>query len=223
MKKTIKVTLLTIAVSCGFASGATVIHNEDTTNASVGGFLSSTGSLLSTGGVSIGYFPSGAPLDSVIQGLTVGTAYSSLVTLGYRDVRNVSGSSAAGTTPADFDWNFGGITGSNVTDISGTWSHAVGTEPAVPSGTQLYVFAFNAGTFLTGFAGSTEWAAIKDTANTSQTGTLGRNVRLFNADVNEVLVGTDAGANVNLAAVPEPTKALLSFGAVALLGFRRRR
>lgn len=214
--------ILTLVLAAASSQAASVIHNQDGT---VGSFLSSTGSVLTSGGVSIGYFPTTVttPTDAAIQGLSASTAYADLLGLGYVDVRNIPGSSAeVGTT---FDWNYGGISGSNPTDISGSWTFTAGSHPLLPSGTQLYVFAFNAGTFLSGFAGSTEWAAVRDPQNTSRTGALARIVNLSNVDgtAGEVLVGTDSGVNVNLAAVPEPSRALLGMIGLVALFVRRRR
>jgi hypothetical protein len=203
--------ILSVALICfvGSASEAavTVGHVQ---NSGAGQILSSTGSAVTSGGVSIGIFTS-APLDSAF-GSTI-TDWASLLAAGYQDVRTLSGA----TLSVGFDWNFSGIGGS-VLNIG------IG---ALPANTQLYVFAFNAGSFInnaSGFSGATEWAVIKDNASLSPPDLGTKNVIMSTAVGSEIVIGTDNGVNVNMAAmIPEPSRlGLLGLG-LAGFSLRRRR
>lgn len=218
MKRFFKVTLLVLAAyTVPTQAAVTIAHPE---NGTVGAFLDSSGAALTAGGVSIGYFTS-AVSDSQIQALSAGTAFSDLIALGYRDVRNAVGATLAG----GFDWGFPIVNGT-VQNIP------IGT---LPQGTQLYLIAFNAGSYVAGtagtpsttstsFAGATQWAVVKDAGYTGPADSNTRSLLLNAASGSEIVVGTDNGVNVNLlAAVPEPSKMLLSLSAFALIGFRRRR
>lgn len=230
--------VLSFCLFSSYAHSATLIHNQSISDGTLGGFASSTGAALSSGGVSIGYFsdPLSIPTDAQIKELSPQTAFSVLVnTYKYVDLRSLPG-----TTPgANFDWAYGGITGTNLYDLSGTMTFTTGaigsglSSTNLPQNTQLYLFGFNAGSFVgatpsSSFASATEWAAIKELGGTgtapANTGG-SRNIRVLNADgVNEVLVGTESGLNVNMvAAIPEPSRALL--GMIGLMGLfiRRRR
>lgn len=221
-------------------SGAVFIQNyQDGTNATQATFLSNSGSALTSGGISIGYFIGNtAPSLAQVQALTLNpsTAYSTLVsTYGYVDVRSVPGAvtQAYSGFAGSFDWTFGDILGNGV-DIAGQvqLNVAPALTPAgdasatlLPSGARLYLLAFDAGSFLNGFSGSTQWAFTGETNSTGTVpaDTLPRNVRVGSMDGAEVWVGTEDGANIRLAAVPEPTKTFLSFGVFVALGLRRRR
>lgn len=204
MKQFLKISILALAAYTVPANAVvTIAHPE---NGTVGAFLDSTGAALAAGGVSVGYFSS-AVSDSQIQALSAGTAFSDLIALGYRDVRNAVGATLAG----GFDWAFPTVAGT-VQNIP------IGT---LPQGTQLYVIAFNAGSYVAGtagtpsttstsFAGATEWAVVKDAGYTGPADSNTRSLLLSAASGSEILVGTDNGVNVNLAAaVPEPTKGIL--------------
>lgn len=175
---------------------------------------------MAAGGVSIGIFTNGGgtPITVSDSAVASATSFADLVALGYKDVRSLSGATAAGGT----DWDFPLIGGSyNSIAIS-----------ALPAGTQLYVLAFNAGSFVSGapstsFAGATEWAVIKDTGDHLSPADLGTKSLLLNTVVaSDILVGGDKGNNVamaSLAAIPEPSRALLGLmGFMALLARRRR-
>lgn len=217
MKSILKLGLLALATYATSANGAvTIAHPE---NVSTGVFLSSTAAALSSGGVSVGYFSS-AVSDSQIQSLSASTAFADLIALGYRDVRNASGATLAG----GFDWDF--------PTVSGTVQNI--PIASLPQGTQLYVIAFNAGSYVAGtagspattatsFTGATEWAVVKDTGYTGPADSNVRSLLLNAAAGSEILVGTDNGVNVNLSGVPEPSRAILA--ALGFFGFliRRRR
>lgn len=188
-----------------------------------GAFLTSSGLAVAAGGVSIGYFPSGAPSNSAF-GTTI-TDFASLVAAGYVDVRNITG--AAQTV--GFDWDFPQNIGGSVQNIP---------FASLPLSTQLYVVAFNAGSYVAGtqgtpsttagsYAGATEWAVIKDTADHLSPADLGtKNVLLNTVTAGDILIGSDNGNNVNMAslgAVPEPSRALLGMMGLVALFVRRRR
>ena len=213
-----------LAVFCLMAvssfAAVTVAHVE---NATVGEFLSSSGSALASGGVSVGYFTGAVPSDATIQGLNASTAFADLVALGYTDVRNPTGATQAG----GFDWSFPTIAGT-IQNIP------IGS---LPQGTQLFVLAFNAGSYVAGtagapattsasFAGATEWAVVKDAGYTGPADSNTRSLLLNAASGSEIVVGTDNGVNVNLASasvVPEPSRALLGMIGLVALFVRRRR
>ena len=205
--------LLFLCVSLSFAglasAAVSVGHVE---NATVGQFLTSAGAVPTAGGVTVGIFTSTAP--SSFSGIT---SYADLVAAGYVDVRSMSGASFAG-----LDWDFPGTPNAASGTVSGI------SLSSLPAGTQIYVFGFNGGTFANGFAGSTEFAAVKDDANTGPTDLGSESVLLSSASgTGEILFGTDNGVNVNMAsltAVPEPSRAvLLGLGAVGLMIRRRRK
>jgi hypothetical protein len=190
--------------------------------AAAGNMRSSTDTALTSGGVSIGYFVS-APSDAAF-GTTI-NSWADVLGAGYIDVRTLPGVSL-GT----LDWDYplaGG--GGSVTGVP--FTALATTATAIALNTQLYVFAFNGGSFnlatpASSFGGSTEWAVVKDNANLAPADLGTRNVLLSNAVGGEILRGTDNGSNVNLtslAVVPEPSRAvLLALGLFSLFARRRR-
>jgi len=218
----------------------TLSHAE--TLSSNGAITLSDGTVPTAGGVTVGFFSSTAPLDTVIQSWTAADAVSNLISSGWVDVRTVSG----GTMQAngDWDWPGGGSPGTTGTKIGGTFNWIF---DASKSGKQLYVFAFNAGSsgfgfsssstvaassFFTSssFSGATEWAVLKG-ANWLFPATDNTALNLRVADVDtagELIVGTETGANsfrdIAMLAVPEPsTGTLMMIGAFGLVALRRLR
>jgi len=200
------------------SAAVTVGHIE---NGAVGQFLSSSGAALTAGGVSIGIFTDGlgAPIAVADSAFNSVTSFADLVALGYKDVRSLSGATAAGGT----DWAF-------PLAVSGSYNSIA--ISALPAATQLYLLAFDAGSFVAGtpassFVGATEWAVVKDTISHKSPSDLGTSSLLLNTVVSaDILKGTDNGNNVNmsaLGAVPEPSRALLGMIGVAALFVRRRR
>jgi hypothetical protein len=220
---------------------AVTIQGFQNTGASQGGFLTSTGAALTSGGISIGYFAADtAPDLAIIQALNPSTAYSTLVsTYNYIDVRSTLGAVQGNNSGATggFDWSFAdGVLAGNSFNISGIVTVNASTGPTsaasttnLPTGTKLYLLGFNAGTFVNGFAGSTEWAFLAETSAISGSvpADLGNvNVRPGSVAGTEIWVGTDNGSNVNFAAasvIPEPSRALLGMIGLGALFIRRRR
>jgi MYXO-CTERM domain-containing protein len=227
-----KLTLFLLSFASIGQAAVTISTFQDTTNATQAGFLSSSGGALSTGGISIGYFTNNtAPSLAIVQGLNPSTAYTDLVALGYIDLRSLSGATTQALSGATtFDWSFAdGTLAGNSFNISGQISATVGGVSAsasnLPVSTRLYVLGFDAGAFANGFAGSNNWAFVGET---SAAGTVpadfgNRNVRIGSVDGAEVWVGTEDGTNVRLAAIPEPSRALLGMLGVVALFVRRRR
>jgi PEP-CTERM motif len=203
-----------VAVLLTFASpGLNAAVSVATSAPTFGTIFTSTGAVVATGGESVGFFTS-AVADGAF-GTTI-NSWADLLAAGWKDVRTLPGVSLSGS----FDWDF-------PTPIGGTVSNIQLAD--LPTGTQLYVAAFNAGTFLgnnaSSFAGATEWAFIKDGLSPADLGT--RSITINSAS-NVALIGTDTGSNVNMAPlsagpVPEPSRLiLLGLGGMGLL-FRRRR
>lgn len=217
-----------IGVSCISASAVVTIGHTE--NSATGDFRSSGGALLTTGGVSIGFFSGVAPSDAAIQALSanVGTAYSQLLGLGWVDVRNLVGTSA----PATGAWDFPTI-GGTATNVTTGGTYALNT--------QLYIVAFNAGAYVAGtqgnmtttstsFTGSTEWAVLKDTAYKNAADPGGVALLLSSSSgAGEVIVGTEGGIGDNandvrmVSGVPEPSRAFLCMIGLVSVCIRRRR
>lgn len=169
------------------------------------------GALLDGGIVAIGYFTGGAPSSSLAE---IGTTVSNF---------NLMHSVLAGSYAEDLGGAYAGYFQSNV---------LVGTSVLAGNGLigqDLYMFAGNAGTL----AASTEWAIVKVgtyvaedaafpvqyTANPSSALTAANLVIGSVDSVVNPLSGTSQ--SLQLAAVPEPSAALL--GALGVFGLLRRR
>lgn len=186
------------------ASAAVSISHTQISGAQI---LTSAGTAPSAGGVSVGFFSSAQP-DTVFDNKST---FADLLAAGFQDVRSLAGVTG---TP---DWDF-------PLPVSGTVS-AVSTS-LLPTGTQLYIIAYNAGSFANGFSGSTEWAVIKDNANLAPADLSPKSTALSTVTAPEVLFGTDNGNNVNmtsLSSIPEPSRALLGMIGLVALFVRRRR
>jgi len=210
-------------------------------NGSTGYFLSSTGQQLTTGGISAGYFstdgtsaaiyqPTSTQWGSLLSG-GAANAWSGLINLGWRDVRSLSGV----TLPTD--WSF--ATGGSPT---GTIGGTTGNAPygSLPSGTRLYVIAFDGGAWGGSLASSTfggsEWGVVSAWGhanageNYSSPADLGgKSLQLKSANLtsSDVLVGSlnpSYATNFSVNLVPEPsTGALMMIGAAGLVALRRLR
>ena len=213
MKKATLILAITAFASCApsLKAAVTIAHVE---NAGAGQFFDSAGGALAAGGVSVGFFTT-APQDTAF-GTTI-TNWVTLLAAGYQDVRTLSGVTFAG-----LDWDFPLPIGGSVSNIPFS---------SVPQNTQLYLFAFNGGLFNTvapaaSFLGSTQWSVVKDNADLSPAD-LGTKSTVLSTVVGttEVLIGTDNGVNVNMAAlIPVPEPATFAFGVmVAFAGLVRQR
>ena len=196
-------TLCAILLVGNVHAAVSILHTE----VSGAQILTSAGGAPTAGGVSVGFFSS-PTADSVFTGIT---SFADLLTAGFKDVRSLAGVSG---TP---DWDFPLPVSGSVTNIS---------TALLPTGTQLYIVAFNAGTYINGFSGATEWAVIKDDNNIAPADLGSKSTALATVAGAEVLFGTDNGNNVNMAslgAVPEPSRALLGMIGLVALFVRRRR
>lgn len=209
-------------------------------NGSTGYFLSSSGGQLTTGGISAGYFSTDGTSANIYQptltqwgSLLSGgasNAWSSLISLGWRDVRSI-----AGTQPTDWSFASGGtptaIIGGTASNISVT---------TLPTGTRLYVIAFDGGSWGGSMAsstfGGTEWGVVSawghsnSAENYSSPADLGsKSLQLKSANLtsSDVLVGSlnpSYATNFSVNLVPEPsTGALMMIGAAGLVALRRLR
>ncbi len=195
-----------------------VAHVE---NGVSGQFFNASGSSLTTGGVSIGFFQGTAPTNSewstFATNVSPSSVYQTLTNSGgtykFLDLRNVSGVSLSG----GFDWTFPLPLGGTVNSIPIT---------TLPQNTQLYALAFNQGSLADSFATSDQWA-VAAASSWLAPSSLGTKSLLLSAVTasNDLKIGTDNGVNVNLLAapVPEPSRSLLAMVGVGFLLFRRRR
>ena len=204
-----------------------------------GQITTSTSTVPSSGGVTIGYFSGVAPTDTVIKGWELSSIVSNLIANNWVDVRSVGGADAGMQSGGDWDWPGGGSPGTAGTKIGGTYNF---TFTSAVAGKQVYLFAFNAGTsgfgynasavvspsasFFTAssFSGSTEYAILKaDTWLLPATDGTALNVKVVDVDIlAELLAGTDNGNNI--AMIPEPsTDLLVVLGAISLFFLNRKK
>mgnify|MGYP006278110445 CR=1 FL=1 len=219
-------------------AAVTISHVE---NSSTGYFVDSGGvNILTSGEVSFGFFstdgtsggiynPTSTQWGSLLDG-GAANAWSSLISLGYRDVRTI------GTLGTGFDPSFA-TGGTPTTNIGATVQNIA--FATVPQNTRLYLFAFNAGSWdnstkTATFGLATEWAAVSASghATSSQNflspadnGTKVLNLKVAALSSSDVLVGNlVSSANGIVSTVPEPsTGALMIIGAVGLVALRRLR
>jgi hypothetical protein len=238
MKNKITLTLATLIALPVFLQAATVNIGTVATSSTTGQYLSSAGALVTTGFVRVGFFSKTfAELQTTISGWSGSTtgldAYNSLnssfTAIGTVINPSSSGGSLGGSTTglyqtAGAGWNFtsaGAVSGTaNFVDLALTGQ-----------GTQIYVWAFNNSdlTFASG-AAPTQWALVTDrnatggTWTTPGSGTLSTLLSAVSTQ-SDVLLGTDNGNNVNMAAIiPEPSSAsLLAIGVAGLVALRARR
>ncbi len=205
MKKTALLSALAVALICQSNAAVNIGY---VANPTVGGFVSSSGGAISGGGVSVGYFGIGSDAPSA--------AWSSILGAGFTDVRQV------GTPGSSFDWNFPLNMGGTVTGI------AFGT---LPQNTQLYVIAFDGGSFdlatpANSWSGASEWGAVSAASflSPADLGTKALNFGPATAlTSSDVLKGSLQSATT-VATVPEPsTYALVALGGMALGAYHLRR
>jgi len=238
MKNKITVTLASLIALPVFLQAATVNVGTVATSSTTGQYLSSAGALVTTGFVRVGFFnKTFAELQTTISGWSGSTtgldAYNSLnnsfTAIGTVINPSSGGGTLGGSTTglyqaAGAGWNFssgGAVSGTaNFVDLA-----------LAAQGTQIYVWAFNNSdlTFASG-AAPTQWALVTDRNATGGTWTMpgsGTLSTLLSAvsTQSDVLLGTDNGNNVNMAAIiPEPSSAsLLAIGVAGLVALRARR
>jgi len=235
--------ILGFIISCmanQFAHAVNTISHAETLPSN-GAITLQNGTVPTSGGVTIGYFSSAAPSDSIIANWTASTAVGNLLIGGWVDLRTVTGGSMQ--INGDWDWPGGGNPGTAGNKIGGTFNWIFDASAA---GKQLYIFAFNSGSSGFGFsssstvaatssaftsssfAGSSQWAVLKGTGwNLPATDGTPINLKVADVDTTgELIIGTETGANSSrdIAMVPEPsTGALMIIGVTGLVALRRLR
>ena len=196
----------------------TIAHVE---NSSIGGFMTSSGTSLTAGEVSFGFFtnnlgtiysPTALQIQTIGSG-PVASAWNAILALGYNDVRKL------GSLGTGFDPSFPLNIGATVQNIP---------FASLAANTQLYVFGFNAGAWdntakTATFNLATEWGAVSivgratgadNWLSPADGGTKSLNFAklLPSTAASDILVGslgsaigtsTITGYNVNL--IPEPS------------------
>lgn len=203
------------------ANAQSTVNVGHTESSGAGQFLDTSGSSLNTGGVSVGFFQGTAPTDwsTFAINASPSSVYQTLTNPNgiykFLDLRNISGV----TFSSGFDWSF-------PLTLSGTVNNI--PISTLPSGTQLYVMAFNQGDYTNSFATSTQWAvAAASTWGSPLAGGTKPLSLIAVTKSTDLKIGTDNGSNVNLltapAPAPEPSRSLLAMMGAVFLLFRRRR
>jgi hypothetical protein len=248
MKKTILLTSIRLRI-CSFsilalafsATSKAAVTIGYVGNAATGGFLvnGSTTAFVSTGEVSVGFFkningffaPTSTDWANILSG-GVSNAWSNLLTLGYTDVRSVTGA----TLGAGFDPSFSS-TGTPTTNIGMTIQNI--PFASLPANTRMYVLGFNAGSWdntakTATFGSATQFGAVsafghataaQNFLSPADGGTMARNFKGAALTSDDVLIGTlVSSANGTVAMIPEPSSAsLLALGVAGLVALRVRR
>lgn len=231
MKQALAIVATTISLQFAAFAAVGVGYNA---NVTVGYFTSSSGASLSSGGVSVGYFTnalSTGVADSFWTGISSqsgASAWSSILSAGFRDVRSVAGSQPS-------DWAF-------PTNMIGSAGNIQLTD--LPVSTRLYVIGFDNGSFslatpASSWSGATEWGVVSAFGHTNtaenfvsgvdlstKTLNFGSSYNLVAGDVKVGSLSPSYATTRTVLLVPEPsTYALLAMSGIAVAGyvFRRRR
>jgi hypothetical protein len=211
-----------------------------------GNFLSSSGSALTEGGVSVGFFTVALPTSTAIASISNLNYTSFSSTFGFVDVRTMRDSNNNLPTWVSGGWDFAsGFTGGTLTvpatpnnPPTAAYNHSDSLTTfasGATTGTALWVVAFNKGNYANNFAGATEWALVTATAPAGTANdwiypTSSENIQLSQINAtSEIVAGTDGASilggnssDVYLTVIPEPNSAaLFGFGGLVLLGIRR--
>jgi len=141
---------------------ATYITFRSNTGSAYGRIVSGSGSDLTTGGLSVGYFAGNPPNADFLKSLSPNTAWDALVNYGYVDLRSIPNTLLL----TDLDWSFESNPQNSPYSSSSAIRGGVYLDPGL-SETQLYVLAFNAGSWdfnsnsmSTATFGGSEWGVI---------------------------------------------------------------
>jgi hypothetical protein len=219
--------LALISLVSATASSIAAVNIGYVANSGVGGFLSSSSTQLTAGGVSVGFFssdPTGSFWSSLSS--TPSSAWSSILTAGFTDVRSV------GTEGTGFDWLYPTNLGGTVQNIP---------FATLPQNTRIYVIGFNNGTFSTNnvagaWSGATEYGVVSAFGHTNAsqnflspadglTKAFSFSATTYALTSSDVLKGSLASSNT-VTMGPEPsTYALLAMSGIGMAGYviRRRR
>jgi len=232
------VAILVLACSANSKAAVTIGYVG---NSATGGFLvnGSTTAFVSTGEVSVGFFKNSggffAPTSTDwanILSSGVSNAWSNLLTLGYTDVRSVTGA----TLGTGFDPSFS-TGGTSTTNIGMTIQNI--PFASLPANTRMYVLGFNAGSWdntakTATFGSATEFGVVsafghataaQNFLSPADGGSMARNFMGSALTNEDVLIGSlVSSANGTVAMIPEPSSAsLLALGVAGLVALRARR
>lgn len=227
-----------MGVSLTSQAAVTIAYVSSSTT---GGFtLSDKTTLPTVGEISIGFFTGTAPTatdwQNILQG-GVSNAWTSILNLGYKDVRAISGA----TLGAGFDPSFatkGSTQGVSIpaTDIGATVQNI--PFASLTSGTRMYVMAFNNGSWdntsktatfgtATQFAVVSSWGKTNNAQNFVSPADNGTKSMPFSSAAlvsTDVLIGSLNTDTKYVAMIPEPTTScMFLLGLSCLVAWSRKK